>query len=150
MELKGLVPPLELCQKIPVGRFEDCAFIWDKSDGVGFWDGVDKDGNHIGGFGKIPAMNWRVRNNFSERTRKHLKENGVEINYYPAPTLQEILQDLANGNNTVTMTYFCYDDEFVVTGQRGAFKGTGVVKGHRGNIAEAALRAWLEEMGIDV
>lgn len=91
MNLKELVPPLELCQQIPAGEFEDSAFIWDKTDTVGFWDGVDKDGNSIGGFGKIPAINWRVRQNFSERCRKRMKESGTVLNVYPAPTLQEIL-----------------------------------------------------------
>lgn len=28
MELKNLVPPLELCKEIPAGEFEDSAFVW--------------------------------------------------------------------------------------------------------------------------
>lgn len=93
-KLENLVPPLELCKLIPKGEFEDSAFIWDKTTSVGFWDGEDKDGNHIGGFGKIPHKNYRLRQNYSERCRKHLKSQGIELDIFPAPTLQEIIEIL--------------------------------------------------------
>ena len=33
MDLKNLVPPLELCQLIPQGEFEDSALCWVDADG---------------------------------------------------------------------------------------------------------------------
>jgi hypothetical protein len=93
-KLEDLVPPIELCKLIPKGEFEDSAFIWDKTTSVGFWDGEDKDGNHIGGFGKIPHNKYRLRQNYSDRCRKHLKDQDIELDIFPAPTLQEILEEL--------------------------------------------------------
>ena len=142
MDIKELVPPLELCKKIPhgiSGHFMNCAFCWHYTDVAGFIC-------RTSGCEKVQGKQWQIVPN--HRRKIEIRRNhGEEI--YPAPTLQEILQELAAGNYTVTMTYFCYDDEFVVNSKKGAFEGTGVVKGHNGNIAEAALRAWLEEMGIE-
>lgn len=93
-KLEELVPPLELCKMIPEGEFEDSAFIWDQTTSVGFWDGEDKDGNHIGGFGKIPHKKYRLRQNYSDRCRKHLKDQDIELDIFPAPTYEEILKVL--------------------------------------------------------
>lgn len=30
--LKSIVPPLELCKRIPAGEFEDSALVWKKSE----------------------------------------------------------------------------------------------------------------------
>lgn len=140
MKLEEIVPPVDLCELIPPGHFEQSAFCWHYTDVVGFIC-------RTSGCEQVQGKQWQIVNN--HRRKIEIRRNhGEEI--YPAPTLQEILQELANGNNTVTMTYFCYDDEFVVSAQRGPFKGTGVVKGYRGNIAEAALRAWLRQRDIEV
>ena len=137
-KLEDLVPPQEMCKLIPAGHFENCAFCWHYTDFAGFIC-------RTSGCEQVQGKAWQIVNNHPRKIEiRRAHAEGI----CPAPTLQEILQELAGGNNTVTMTYFCYDDEFVVTGQRGAFKGTGVAKGHNGNIAEAALRAWLEEMGV--
>lgn len=139
MELKGLVPPLELCKLIPAGHFEDCAFCWHYTDTVGFIC-------RTSGCEQIQGKQWQIANNHRRKIeirRKH----GEEI--YPAPTLQEILQELASGNYRVSVNYdYWENDSFVISAEKGAFKGSGEVKGHNGNIADAALRAWLEERGV--
>lgn len=141
MELEGLVPPLELCKLIPPGHFEQSAFCWHYTDVVGFVC-------RTSGCEEVQGKQWQIVNNHRRKIeirRKH----GEEI--YPAPTLQEILQELASGNYTVSVNYDYWENEsFVISAEKGVFKGSGEVKGHNGNIAEAALRAWLEEMGGDV
>ena len=92
IKLETLVPPLEYCKLIPRGEFADSAFIWDKTTSIGFWDGEDKEGNQIGGFGKIPHTKYRLRQNYSERCRKHLEDQGITLDVFPAPTLQEIME----------------------------------------------------------
>lgn len=64
--LEDLVPPLELCMRIPFPKFEDSVFVWDRKNG------------------------WIL-----ERTNMDcdLEEEGY---YVPAPTLQEILAELHN------------------------------------------------------
>lgn len=61
MELKDLVPPLELCKQIPEGKFADSALIW-SYDGD-FWSVQDRNA-----------------------VMPYIPENT-----HPAPTLQEIL-----------------------------------------------------------
>lgn len=65
--LESIVPPLELCKKIPAGKFEDSALVWEEDSCV---------------FGKLPP---------------HVisrKENTYHTILAPAPTLAEILAAL--------------------------------------------------------
>lgn len=141
MILEELVPPLELCKLIPVGEFEDSAFIWDKTISIGFWDGEDKDGNHIGGFGKIPHMKYRLRQNYSERARKHIKNQDIELDVFPAPTLEEIMA-------VMPAETICgkdhHDDWFVSNWQIACIDDTEC-KG----ATTAALKLWLKMKGIE-
>lgn len=150
MTFEDLVPPLELCKLIPAGEFEDSVFIWDKTDTVGFWDGQDKDGNHIGGFGKIPAMKWRVRQNFSDRCRKRMKESVTVLNVYPAPTLQEILEELHKQQEDVFLKWseHAYNEWLVnaYTNNEAKFEDYQV---HDINLPTAALKVWLEMKGFE-
>lgn len=141
MKLEEIVPPVDLCKLIPAGHFEDCAFCWHYIDTVGFICRTT-------GCEQVQSKEWQITPNHRRKIeirRKH----GEEI--YPAPTLQEILQELASGNYRVSVNYDYWENEiFVISAEKGPFKGTGSVKGHNGNIAEAALRAWLEERGVGV
>lgn len=65
MKLEDLVPPLELCKKIPEGRFEDSVFVW--VDYQPKFQIVDK------------------------RKYPFIPENGAT----PAPTLQEIMEEIS-------------------------------------------------------
>ncbi len=64
--LESLVPPLDLCRKIPFPKFEDSVFVWERKNG------------------------WIL-----ERTNMDCdkEEDGF---YVPAPTLQEILAEFHN------------------------------------------------------
>jgi hypothetical protein len=138
-KLEELVPPLELCKLIPKGEFEDSAFIWDKTTSVGFWDGEDKDGNHIGGFGKIPHNKYRLRQNYSDRCRKHLKEQDIELDIFPAPTLQEIMVELPASN--IYRIKQTWTANFINDSIDNGIKSK--------KPATAALKLWLELKGIE-
>ena len=64
--LESLVPPLELCKKIPPGRFIDSALVWLHVDGE-----------------------WDVYSRYED-------VDGSECGEIPAPTLQEIIDQLGN------------------------------------------------------
>ena len=141
MKLEELVPPIDLCKLIPKGEFEDSAFIWDKTTSVGFWDGEDKDGNHIGGFGKIPHKKYRLRQNYSDRCRKHLKDQDIQLDIFPAPTLEEILQELFFISHGFDLACFWDGGWHVKTNEGEKFSGISPVCG--------ALKLWLELKGIE-
>lgn len=63
--LTDLVPPLELCRKIPAGEFADSAFVW---------------------------INTALKGMTVYVNSKLVKDNLAEK--YPAPTLQEIMAEL--------------------------------------------------------
>lgn len=148
MKLEDLVPPLELCRLIPAGEFENTAFIWDKTTTIGFWDGADKDGNHIGGFGKIPQKKYRLRQNYSERCRKHIKEQDIELDIYPAPTLQEILEELPkdDAENDLTMNHSLHEK---FGGYHIFYRGSLKLHCFDKNAVAAALKLWLKMKGIE-
>ena len=66
MELKDLVPPLELCKQIPDGKFKDSALIWSYDDD--FWSIQDRNA-----------------------VMPYIPEDT-----HPAPTLAEIMEELRN------------------------------------------------------
>lgn len=72
MNLKDLVPPLELCKKIPVGEFEDSALIW---------------------------INGNINTRFADV--KNTIPPSIQKNIYPAPTLKEILRATQPGDTGV-------------------------------------------------
>lgn len=147
--LESLVPPVELCKLIPAGEFEDSAFIWDKTTSIGFWDGEDKDGNHIGGFGKIPHKNYRLRQNYSERTRKHIKDQDIELDIYPAPTLQEIMEELCELSPYAIKVCKSFG-EWSIESCIAVEKGERLISADSSkNLATAALKLWLKLKGVE-
>lgn len=100
MNLEDLVPPLELCRKIPFPKFEDSVFV-----------------RHI-------KNGWIL-----ERTNIDLEDEEAGY-YVPAPTLQEILDALSEIGEPVTLTQWktgqiavsCQigDDSFEEVSQNGA------------------------------
>lgn len=71
--LKSIVPPLELCKKIPAGEFEDTALVWKERTGNIFRDD-------------------RVK--IREPEDISYKVESAEVNYFPAPTAGEIMAKL--------------------------------------------------------
>ena len=120
MDLDKLVPPLELCKKIPKGEFKNCCFNWlvltktsdPYTEIVSSWD---CDVHNVS------------------------NDDGMEL--YPAPTLQEILEKLPWDFEFSN----CYKE--VPTEKNITILGTEI--GEIGdNGVESAMRAWLNLKGI--
>lgn len=81
-KLESLVPPLDLCKKIPAGEFEDAAVAWIHADVVGFI-------RRTSGCEQVAGKEWQmIRSNASRVIRA--RKRGEEI--YPAPMLEEIME----------------------------------------------------------
>ena len=130
--LKKIVPPLELCQQIPQGSFDDSALVWQCTMFLS---------------SQPPKKVWEVvpRNSFCCHGNPDA----------PAPTLQEIMEALPTiQHSSFGAEYFLVliDYRNVHTGwgvgygrlQDGTFKGlNGAAKGDA-NPSTAALRLWLK------
>ena len=122
-ELKDIVPPLELCKRIPAGEFEDSVLVWRE---------------RIGNISRDDRVKIREPEDIS------YKVESAEVNYFPAPTLAEILDEL--GNKTVCLYDGIHYEVSVCI--RECDSGT---KEHQWrqygeadrNPAAAALRLWL-------
>ena len=77
MKLEDLVPPLEMCKRIPEGAFADSALVWLRESG------------HSGSFYIAE------RNDYLDRVKR-----------IPAPTLEEILRGLTAGGLDEPAAYF--------------------------------------------
>lgn len=127
MKFRDLVPPLELCKQIPVGEFEDSAFCWvDKGYACVLPDAV------------IPPE----RHPFVELRRYTIQ--GDEI---PAPTLQEILEELHKLQEDVFLKWSetAYNEWLV----NAYTHNVNDYQAHDKNPATAALKIWFELKGIE-
>lgn len=100
-KLEELVPPPELCEKIPEGEFMNAAFAWHYTDVAGFVCGD--------GCRQVSSQEWQlVRSNISRIIRA--KARGEKI--FPAPTLEEVLEDLPKDNayNDLHVSYTTRSD----------------------------------------
>lgn len=95
MNLEQVVPPLELCKLIPKGEFENTLYIWDKTPYMAFVDGVNEQGEFISSIEKMIPKEYSLRIRYDEKYIKDMTFNhSIIFDYYPAPTLQEILAEL--------------------------------------------------------
>lgn len=92
--LESIVPPLELCKKIPEGEFEDTALVWVYDDVVEFLC-------RTSGCEQIHKKEWQVEHNHPRKIAIRRK-CGQEI--YPAPTLEEALEAIGKVENWDTAT----------------------------------------------
>ena len=92
--LESIVPPLELCKRIPAGEFEDSALVWVYDDVVGFLC-------RASGCEQIHKKKWQLEHNHPRKIAIRRK-CGQEI--YPAPTLAEILEAIGGIETWDTMT----------------------------------------------
>lgn len=114
MTLEDIVPPMELCKQIPTGKFDDSALVW-RGKNQTWWDK-----------GLYP------------RECGHCSEFDSGEIIAPAPTLQEIIDDLTK--------------EELCPGLEALRKANGELvysvyasdKMKQGSAAEAALKLWLE------
>jgi hypothetical protein len=127
MSLIDLVPPLELCKKIPAGELKDSCFVRAKTfEGwvILLRDCVEKNKAYMAGFA-----------------------------IYPAPTLQEILAVLPPYGKNEQILACCVPDwadfDARVFGENWRVGYTGDCSINDKNPATAALKLWLKLKGID-
>lgn len=118
MQLKELVPPLELCKKIPAGEFEDSCYVMIGSDSI-----VQR---------------------VDIRTVSGSRQSGI----YPAPTLQEILEELHKQQEDVFLKWSetAYNEWLVnaYTHNKEDYQA------HDKSPATAALQVWLKMKGNEI
>lgn len=119
-----IVASLELCKKIPEGEFEDSALVWVYDDVVGFLC-------RTSGCEQIHKKEWQLEHN---HPRKIAIRRKCGKTIYPAPTLEEILDDFffncavfCKGGIRIGNDFYEYPTK-----------------------SEEALRMWFEVKGIEV
>jgi hypothetical protein len=135
-KLEDLVPPLELCKRIPAGKFEDSALVY-----IYWWKSPTK------------AIEIRVRYEVESDPEFDDLVEDERIIIYPAPTLAEILEKLPKSDYDEHVLY-CVPDY----PDKGKCRIFGCVWsiGHGNNTfteanpATAALRLWLDVNGVEV
>ncbi|MBR2510425.1 MAG: hypothetical protein IKB71_11875 [Lentisphaeria bacterium] len=116
MNLEDLVPPPELCKMIPAGEFEDSALLYCVRHG----------------------HNGKVFNDIICRE----DYDWSKTENYPAPTLQEILEDLHKHEEDVFLKWseIAYN-EWLINAYTTPVRD---IQAHNKNIVTAAIKVWLE------
>lgn len=120
--LERIVPPLELCKKIPEGEFRDSALVWKERIGNSRYARV------------------KIR----EPEDISYKVESVEVNYFPAPTLEEMRWELRNLSVTV------YENIIVASCKIDPETWVSETVNPGEHDADAALRLWFKVKGIEV
>jgi hypothetical protein len=115
-DLTNLVPPLELCKKIPAGEFEESCFV------------------RIGNT-KIIVFRRSAKWSFSNQP------------HYPAPTLQEILEELHKLQKDVFLKWSetAYHEWLV----NAYTHNSDDYQAHDRSLVIAAIKVWLKLKGIE-
>lgn len=123
--LTDLVPPLELCKKIPAGEFADSALVR-----------------------RVPNSSFPLEDEFFEIHERDKCESWMKDKQIPAPTLDEILDEL----------HKCLEDVFIKWSNT-AYHGWLVnayshgrnedYQAHDESKVIAALKVWLKMKGIE-
>lgn len=119
--LESIVAGFDLCSRIPAGEFEDSALVWRE---------------RIGYISSSVGLKVRASEDIG------YKSESVKVNYFPAPTLSEIRQELRNLSvNKVdgVLRLSCKinpDETFYETARDD------------NNVTTAALRLWFKVKGI--
>jgi hypothetical protein len=87
MNIEKLVADRELCERIPAGEFLDTAFCWHYTEFAGFVCG--------NGCKQFSGKQWMLERSTSGKIVRY-RQRGEQI--FPAPTLQEIMQELPSSN----------------------------------------------------
>lgn len=133
-KLEKLVPPPELCKLIPKGEFEDCALMLEAVVDMNTGETVN---THI-----VPRPSRTGCNPFVYH------EIAKEFHLYPAPTLEEILEELRKNQADVFLKWSpkAYHAWLVnaYTHDKEDYQD------HDNSAATAALTVWLKLKGIEV
>lgn len=87
MNIEKLVADRELCEQIPADDFLDTAFCWHFTEVAGFICG--------NGCKQFSGKQWQLERSTSGKITRY-RQRGERI--FPAPTLQEIMQELPSSN----------------------------------------------------
>ena len=117
-DLTDLVPPLELCKLIPAGEFADSALVW-----------------------RVPNSSFPLEDEFYEIHRRDKCESWMKDKQIPAPTLQEIMAEIAFAQVSIIA-----NKSFVIHPRFGKNR---YVRCSGNNGATAALKLWLKMKGIE-
>ena len=120
--LESIVPPLELCKKIPEGEFRVSVLVWKE---------------RIGNF-----RDARVK--IREPEDISYKVESVEVNYFPAPTLEEIRRELRN------LSVVTHENRLIVSCKIDPETWASETVKSDEHGTDAALRLWLKLKGIEV
>lgn len=121
-KLEKIVPSLRLCKKIPTGEFKDSVLVWKERRSFSCDDLV------------------KIR----EPEDISYKVESAEVNYFPAPTLEEIRWELRN------LSVSAYENTIVASCKidpESWITETVLPDEHD---ADAALRLWLKLNGVEV
>lgn len=128
MDLKELVPPLDLCQKIPAGEFANSALYWAVQMGGTYPDVFPSECGNC------------------DKFRIIAEDNAI----CPAPTLQEIMIEIDNLGGWCPTAYRL-QNQWTVDYQEDRVDGMNdvVEQTDTDNPAAAALKLWLKLKGIE-
>lgn len=136
-KLESLVPPLELCKLIPEGEFEDSFAKW-----VVKWSNAEINGERVNSItgvipnGTIIKLPQHPTDEQMDLVARRFPGAIVCKEYYPAPTLQEIVEELP-AETRCGKDY--HGDWFVANWQDPKRKG----------VAAVALKLWLKLKGVE-
>lgn len=138
MKFSDLVPPWDLCKKIPAGEFEDSAFLWHHTK-------INEIiGSRPSGYREIIASQLILEPSTPEILHD-LIQRGEKV--HPAPTLQEIIVKFdAFELYNIDAEFWDKPDnpEFGITED----KEECYYLSYDANPATAALQMWLKQKGI--
>lgn len=121
-KLESIVPPLELCKRIPEGEFEDSALVYKERIGI--------------------SRDYLVKMREPEDISYKVESAGV--NYFPAPTLEEIRRKLRN------LSIVPGDDVIHVECKIDPENWVSTIAVNENDVTAAALRLWFKVKGINL
>lgn len=121
--LEKIVASLELCKLIPAGEFNDTALVWRE---------------RIGNFSRDVWVKIRTPEDIS------YKVESAEVNYFPAPTAEEIRRELRNLSVNVI------DGAITVSCRIDPDETLYETAGDDNDVTSAALLLWLKLKGVEV
>ena len=116
---ENIVASLELCKLIPAGEFEDTALVWKERTG------------------NISRVKIREPEDIS------YKVESAEVNYFPAPTLEEIRWELRN------LSVAIHENRIIVSCKINPENWISETVFPGEHDADAALRLWFKVKGIE-